>query len=63
MAADQHTPEHQRVEAADAGQAQWRDWGPCVAERAWSTVREDYSADGDAWRFFRDEHARSRAYR
>ncbi|MFC4242084.1 glucosidase [Gryllotalpicola reticulitermitis] len=63
MAADQRTPEHQRVEAADSGQAEWRDWGPYVAERAWGTVREDYSADGDAWRFFPYDHARSRAYR
>ncbi|MCS5734168.1 MGH1-like glycoside hydrolase domain-containing protein [Herbiconiux daphne] len=41
----------------------WRDWGPYVAERAWGTVREDYSADGDAWRFFPHDHARSRTYR
>jgi hypothetical protein len=34
-----------------------------VSERAWGTVREDYSADGDAWRFFPFDHARSRAYR
>ncbi|GAA4159294.1 glucosidase [Gryllotalpicola daejeonensis] len=63
MAADERSPEHQRVEAADSGQEAWRDWGPYVAERAWGTVREDYSADGDAWRFFPYEHARSRAYR
>ncbi|HWW54793.1 MAG TPA: hypothetical protein VNY84_13535 [Acidimicrobiales bacterium] len=41
----------------------WRRWGPYLAERAWGTVREDYSADGDAWRYFPHEHARSRAYR
>jgi hypothetical protein len=63
MAADERSPEHQRVEAADSRQEPWRDWGPYVAERAWGTVREDYSADGDAWRFFPYEHARSRAYR
>jgi hypothetical protein len=41
----------------------WRRWGPYVAERAWGTVREDYSADGDAWSSFPHDHARSRAYR
>ncbi len=41
----------------------WREWGPYLAERQWGTVREDYSAEGDAWRFFPHEHARSRAYR
>ncbi|MBN4067379.1 glucosidase [Simkania negevensis] len=43
--------------------APWRRWGPYVAERAWGTVREDYSADGDAWAYFPHDHARSRAYR
>src|SRR2546423_14877817 len=41
----------------------WYVWGPYLAERAWGTVREDYSADGDAWNYFPHEHARSRAYR
>ncbi|MEO8898373.1 MAG: glucosidase [Candidatus Dormibacter sp.] len=41
----------------------WRRWGPYLSERAWGTVREDYSADGDAWNFFPYEHSRSRAYR
>ena len=41
----------------------WNRWGPFLAERAWGTVREDYSADGDAWRYFPHDHARSRAYR
>jgi hypothetical protein len=41
----------------------WRRWGPYLSERAWGTVREDYSADGDAWAFFPHDHARSRAYR
>jgi Glycosyl hydrolase family 63 C-terminal domain len=45
------------------GQEAWRRWGPYVSERAWGTVREDYSADGDAWTFFPHDHARSRAYR
>ena len=41
----------------------WHFWGPYLAERAWGTVREDYSADGDAWNYFPHEHARSRVYR
>jgi hypothetical protein len=53
--------ERRRIAQADA--EGWRDWGPYVAERAWGTVREDYSADGDAWRFFPHDHARSRTYR
>ena len=41
----------------------WLFWGPYLAERAWGTVREDYSANGNAWDFFPFDHARSRAYR
>src|SRR3954466_10638035 len=41
----------------------WRRWGPYLAERAWGTVREDYSATGDAWDYFPHDHARSRTYR
>jgi mannosylglycerate hydrolase MGH1-like protein len=41
----------------------WRRWGPYLSERAWGTVREDYSPDGDAWRYFPHDHARSRAFR
>ncbi|MCU1400371.1 MAG: glucosidase [Acidimicrobiales bacterium] len=41
----------------------WRRWGTYLAERAWGTVREDYSADGDAWSYLPYDHARSRAYR
>ncbi|MDQ1289474.1 MAG: hypothetical protein QG622_3040 [Actinomycetota bacterium] len=41
----------------------WRRWGPYLAERAWATVREDYSPDGSAWDSFPHDHARSRAYR
>ena len=57
------TAERRRLAEADAGTVVWRAWGPYVAERAWGTVREDYSADGDAWRYFPHDHARSRAYR
>jgi len=41
----------------------WYEWGPYLSERAWGTVREDYSDNGDAWSFFPYEHAISRAYR
>jgi hypothetical protein len=41
----------------------WRRWGPYLAERQWGTVREDYSANGEAWTFFPFKHAHSRAYR
>ena len=41
----------------------WYRWGPYVSERQWGTVREDYSADGDAWDYLPHDHARSRAYR
>ena len=41
----------------------WYLWGPYVSERQWGTVREDYSAAGDAWNYFPHDHARSRAYR
>ncbi|MBW4030518.1 MAG: glucosidase [Acidobacteria bacterium] len=56
-------PERRRLAAANDGLIAWRDWGPYLAERAWGSVREDYSADGDAWASFPHDHARSRAYR
>ena len=42
---------------------EWYRWGPYVSERQWGTVREDYSADGQAWDYLPHDHARSRAYR
>lgn len=41
----------------------WTRWGPYLSERQWGTVREDYSANGDAWRYFPHDQARSRVYR
>src|SRR6201981_131882 len=55
--------ERQRLAASLAGQENWRRWGPYLAERQWGTVREDYSAGGNAWEYFPHDHARSRAYR
>jgi hypothetical protein len=42
---------------------EWKAIGPWLSERAWGTVREDYSANGDAWGYFPHDHARARAYR
>src|SRR5512138_537847 len=56
------TVEEQRLQEARAGVA-WRAWGPYLSERQWGTVREDYSAGGDAWSYFSHDQARSRAYR
>src|SRR5260221_217680 len=56
------TAEGRRLEEARRG-VPWRRWGPYVSDRQWGTVREDYSAAGDAWDYFPHEHARSRAYR
>src|SRR5476649_3008449 len=55
--------EKQRLADNDAGQANWRHWGPYLSERQWGTVREDYSPGGTAWEYFPHDHARSRAYR
>jgi hypothetical protein len=51
-----------RLKATTAANAQWRKWGPYLAERQWGTVREDYSKDGNAWAYFTHDQARSRAY-
>lgn len=56
-------PECARLAESAPNHAAWRAWGPYLASRQWGTVREDYSADGDAWSYFPHEHARSRAYR
>jgi hypothetical protein len=57
------TAEQQRLEQNRSGQVDWYKWGPYLSERQWGTVREDYSADGNAWNYFPHDHARSRAYR
>ncbi|MBI5603106.1 MAG: glucosidase [Deltaproteobacteria bacterium] len=55
--------EKKRLEAQRLGKENWRLWGPYLSERAWGTVREDYSANGEAWEYFDHDQARSRAYR
>ncbi len=55
--------EEKRLEAARERTAHWKRWGPYLSERAWGTVREDYSAGGAAWDYLSHDHARSKAYR
>ncbi len=56
-------PEAKRLELANTRKRDWKLWGCYVSERAWGTVREDYSADGSAWDYFPFEHSHLRAYR
>ena len=55
--------EETRLDETRSGRLRWKEWGPYLSERAWGTVREDYSAQGSAWEYFPNDHARSRAYR
>jgi hypothetical protein len=57
------TREEERLKEASEYKAHWKRWGPYVAERAWGTVREDYSEKGTVWDYFPHEDARSRTYR
>ncbi|HYR44806.1 MAG TPA: glucosidase, partial [Terriglobia bacterium] len=57
------TEEEIRLAESGAKTKHWKRWGPYLSERAWGTVREDYSANGTAWEYFPHDHARSRAYR
>jgi hypothetical protein len=56
------TAEAQRLDEALMQGVPWRQWGPYLSERQWGPVREDYSADGNAWDYFSHDQARSRAY-
>jgi hypothetical protein len=58
------TAEHRRLAEPSPGPVPaWRKWGCYVSDRAWGTVREDYSANGDAWNFVTHEKARSKVFR
>src|SRR6476620_3362252 len=57
------TKEDIRLQQSRERRAHWKRWGPYLSERAWGTVREDYSPDGMAWDFLPHDHARSKAYR
>jgi hypothetical protein len=56
------TEEQKRLREVQSG-AEWQRWGPYLSERSWGTVREDYSADGNAWSYLTHDMARSKAYR
>ncbi|WP_321826681.1 MGH1-like glycoside hydrolase domain-containing protein [Maribacter dokdonensis] len=56
-------PEKIRLSQQQKEEKDWLKWGPYLSERQWGTVREDYSAGGDAWNYFPHDHARSRAFR
>ena len=55
--------EQKRLDENTTRKVFWKKWGPYLSERQWGTVREDYSATGEAWDSFPHDHARSRAYR
>jgi hypothetical protein len=55
--------EQRRLEDARDRDVPWKRWGPYLSDRAWGTVREDYSPDGTAWEYFPHDAARSRSYR
>ncbi|MEL7644862.1 MAG: hypothetical protein AAGU04_01160 [Anaerolineaceae bacterium] len=55
--------EQLRLEEYRSRKKNWKNWGPYLSERAWGTVREDYSENGTSWEYFPHDHARSRTYR
>jgi hypothetical protein len=57
------TREGVRLQMNQQHEGHWNRWGPYLAERAWGTVREDYSKGGDAWSYFPHDQARSRRNR
>ncbi|HVU18211.1 MAG TPA: hypothetical protein VHD32_14910 [Candidatus Didemnitutus sp.] len=57
------TAEHDRLAQDASREKNWKRWGPYLAERQWGTVREDYSAEGDVWKYFPFDQAAARAYR
>ncbi|MFO7876668.1 MAG: glucosidase [Desulfovermiculus sp.] len=63
MTQDKINAEKKRLQAHNQDRQDWKLWGPYISERAWGTVREDYSSGGEAWEYFDHDQARSRAYR
>jgi hypothetical protein len=55
--------EQERIDAITDDLSPWRRWGPYLTDRAWGSVREDYSADGNAWQYLPYDKARAKAYR
>jgi hypothetical protein len=60
---EHRSAEHARLAEAPTSASPWRLWGPYLSGRQWGTVREDYSAGGDAWSYLPFEQAHARAYR
>lgn len=54
---------HRLTEGKEESVPRWQKWGPYVAERAWGTVREDYSPNGNAWTYFPFDLAATKTYR
>lgn len=63
MSEEKPNLELQRMKARDEKKENWNLWGTYLSDRQWGTVREDYSADGDAWNYFPFEHSHARTYR
>ena len=63
MPSNPRNPEQVRLAEDEERKKNWKRWGPYLSDREWGTVREDYSSDGESWRYLTHEHARSRAYR
>ena len=63
MKALRQTAEYKRLLDSRTRQADWKNWGPYVSDRAWGTVREDYSHDARPWDYFPFDNAHKRAFR
>jgi hypothetical protein len=55
--------EQERIDEIKDDLSPWRRWGPYLTDRAWGSVREDYSADGNAWQYLTYDQARAKTYR
>jgi len=58
-----NSAEKERLFTTEMMGGKWKLWGPYLSERQWGTVREDYSAGGNAWQSTSHDMARSLAYR
>ena len=54
--------EEKRLKESTERKKHWKRWGPYLSERAWGTVREDYSPDGSAWDYFPHEDGAKAAH-
>jgi hypothetical protein len=57
------TAEEQRLKVNAAKKVPLEQWGPYLPERQWGTVREDYSANGDAWNYLNFDKSHYKAYK